>query len=94
MLDILTKAGSYIAIIILGYVLRKVGFFGEETFGVLSKITLKITLPAAIISGFAGKQVDPALVVQNAGNGHMVACHMYQQDPSAAKAEETAEQKV
>ena len=62
MLDILTKAGSYIAIIILGYVLRKVGFFGEETFSVLSKITLKITLPAAIISGFAGKQGDPALI--------------------------------
>ena len=62
MTEILTRSGSCIAIIILGYVLRKVGFFGEETFGVLSKITLKITLPAAIISGFAGKQVDPALI--------------------------------
>jgi len=40
------------------------------------------------------KQVDPALVVQNAGNGHMVACHMYQQDPAAVKAEETEAQKV
>lgn len=62
MLEILTKAGCYIAIMILGYVLRKVGFFGEEAFGVLSKITLKITLPAAIIVGFAGKEIDPSML--------------------------------
>ncbi len=62
MLQILTRAGCYLAIIALGWVLRKVGFFGPETFGVLSKITLKITLPAAIISGFAGKTLDPAMV--------------------------------
>ncbi len=62
MIEILTRAGCYLAIIVLGWLLRKVGFFGPETFGVLSKITLKITLPAAIISGFAGKVLDPAMV--------------------------------
>ena len=55
MLDVLTRAGCFIAIIIAGYVLRKVNFFKEGDFAVLSKITLKITLPAAFISNFSGK---------------------------------------
>ena len=46
------------AIIVIGYILRRKKFFGEEAFGVLSKITLKITLPAAIVSSFAGKPFD------------------------------------
>ena len=58
MLEILTRAGCFIAIIILGYTLRKVGFFKEDDFKVLSKIVLKITLPAAIITSFAGKSID------------------------------------
>ena len=63
MLDILARAGCYVAIIVLGYVLRRKGFFGEETFGVLSKICIRITLPAAIITSFAGKEIDPSLLV-------------------------------
>ena len=58
MLEILTRAGCFIAIIILGYTLRRVGFFKEDDFKVLSKIVLKITLPAAIITSFAGKSID------------------------------------
>ena len=58
MQEILTRAGCFIAIIILGYTLRKVGFFREGDFKVLSKIVLKITLPAAIITSFAGKSID------------------------------------
>ena len=60
--DILIKAASYVAIIILGYVLRRTGFFGPEAFGVLSKIVIKITLPCAIISGNAGKAIDLSLL--------------------------------
>ena len=62
MLDILLKAGCYIAIIILGMVLRAVGFFKEEDFPVLSKIVVKVTLPAAIISSAAGRELDPSLL--------------------------------
>lgn len=62
MFDVLTRAGCFIAIIILGYVLRKVNFFKEEDFGVLSKITLKITLPAAFISNFSGKELEPSML--------------------------------
>ena len=62
MLEILTKAGCYIAIIVLGMVLRAVGFFKEEDFSVLSKIVIRITLPAVIISGAAGRELDPAML--------------------------------
>lgn len=62
MLDILTRAGCFIAIIIVGYVLRKYNFFKEGDFTVLSKIVLKITLPAAFISNFAGKEIDSSML--------------------------------
>ena len=45
MAEILIKAASFVAIIFMGYLLRKKGFFKEEDFHVLSKIVLKITLP-------------------------------------------------
>ena len=32
MLNILARAACYIAIILMGYILRQKGFFGEETF--------------------------------------------------------------
>ena len=62
MLEILTRAGSFIAIIVLGYVLKKIGVFKEEDFGVLSKICIRITLPGAIITSFAGKEFDLELL--------------------------------
>lgn len=62
MLDILIQAGCFIAIIVLGYVLRKIGVFQAKDFTVLSKIVLKITLPAAIVTNFAGKEIDPAML--------------------------------
>lgn len=62
MLDILMRAGSFIAIIILGYVLKKIGFFKQEDFSILAKITIRITLPCAIITSFAGKEIDMAML--------------------------------
>ena len=62
MQEILTRAGCFIAIIFMGYILRKKNFFKEGDFTVLSKIVLKITLPAAIVSSFAGKEIDIALL--------------------------------
>lgn len=62
MQDILIRAGCFVAIIILGFVLRQVGFFDEHSFPVLSKTVLRITLPAAIITSFSGKEIDPSLL--------------------------------
>ena len=62
MLDILTRAGCFVAIILLGQILRRTGIFGPETFGVLSKVVMKITLPAALIASAAGKPIDPSML--------------------------------
>lgn len=62
MVDILTRALCFVAIIFLGYFLRRIGFFGPETFDVLSKIVMKITLPAALISSAAGKPIDSTML--------------------------------
>ena len=62
MLDILLRAGSFIAIILLGYFLKRIGFFKQEDFSILSKITIRLTLPCAIITSFAGKTIDPAML--------------------------------
>ena len=66
MQEILIKAGCYIAIIVLGFVLRRRGFFGPEAFGVLSKVVIKITLPAAIVASSAGKPIDASLLTISA----------------------------
>ncbi len=63
MLDVLIRAGCFVAIIVLGYFLKKIGFFREEDFTVLSRITLRITLPAAIIVSFGGKEIDSSLLM-------------------------------
>jgi len=62
MLDILIRAASFVAIIILGYSLKKIGFFRQEDFAILSRITIRITLPAAIVMNFAGMQIEPAML--------------------------------
>ncbi len=62
MQEILTRAGCFIAIILLGYILRKINLFQEDDFKVLSKIVIKITLPAAIVTSFAGKDIDPSML--------------------------------
>ena len=62
MLDIIMRAGSFISIILMGYLLKTIGFFKQEDFTVLSKITIRITLPCAIITSFAGKTIDPGLL--------------------------------
>ena len=53
MLDILLRAGSFVTIILLGFLLRKIGFFQREDFSLLSKITIRVTLPCAIITSFS-----------------------------------------
>lgn len=58
----MTRAGCFVAIIVLGYALRKINFFKEGDFRVLSGIVIKITLPAAIVYSFSGKEIDTSLL--------------------------------
>ena len=63
MLDIIVRAGCFVAIILLGYLLRKFKFFKPEDFNILSKIVIKITLPASIVYSFSGKEIDPSMLI-------------------------------
>ena len=63
MLEIILRAGSFIAIIVMGFILRRIGFFKEQDFDILAKICIRITLPCAIITSFSGKTIEPALLM-------------------------------
>lgn len=60
--EILSKAGCFVGIIVLGFVLRQVGFFKKEDFRVLSQIALKITLPASVVVSFSAMTIDPLML--------------------------------
>ncbi len=62
MLEILTRAGCFVAIIVLGFVLRRINFFKEGDFRVLSQIALKITLPASIVVSFTQMTIDVSML--------------------------------
>ena len=59
---ILINAGCFVAVILLGIILRRIGFFKEEDFPVLSKIALKITLPAAVVVSFSQASWDVSML--------------------------------
>lgn len=63
MSDVLIRAGCFATIILMGYLLRRVGFFKKEDFYLLSKIVLRITLTAAIITNFSGREMEFSLLV-------------------------------
>lgn len=61
--EILMKAGCYIAIILLGMGLRRIGFFKAEDFSFLAQIVMKITLPASVLVNIAGMEIKPDVLV-------------------------------
>jgi len=63
MLEILVKAGSYVLMIIIGYIMKKAGIFGREAVKIISNIILMVTLPAAVISSFANYDRQMSLAV-------------------------------
>lgn len=63
MAEVLIRAACFVAVILMGYALRRIGFFREGDFRVLAQIVLKITLPASIVVSFAGREIDPAMLL-------------------------------
>lgn len=47
----------------VGWALRRVGFFKESDFHVLSKIVIKITLTAAIVTNFSGREMQTSMLL-------------------------------
>ena len=80
MQDILIKAGCFVAIIILGYTMKKIGVLHQDDFMVLSKIVIRITTPAAIAVSFAGKEIDLSLlllILLGLGSGVLLVAAAY-----------------
>lgn len=59
---VLAKAVAFIMIIVTGYGLKRKGFFHAKDFYLISKIVIRITLPAAIVSNFSQISMDSALL--------------------------------
>lgn len=62
-LEVLTKAVAFVMIIVMGYILKKKGFFHANDFYLISKIVIRITLPAAIVWNFSQIVIDTALLM-------------------------------
>lgn len=63
MMAVLTRATAFVLIIVTGYVLKKKGLFGIEDFKMLTKIIVRITLPAAIVYNFSSMEMDYSLLL-------------------------------
>ena len=64
MAEVLTKAGVLLAIIALGYLLKRGGIFRRTDYEVVSKIVFRITLPCAVATAFfEGFEPNPTLFI-------------------------------
>nr|WP_288825697.1 AEC family transporter [uncultured Clostridium sp.] len=62
MTAVLVRAAAFVAIIIMGYLLKRAGFFQAKDFYLFSRIVIKITLPAAIVSNFSKITMERSLL--------------------------------
>ncbi|WP_333649796.1 AEC family transporter [Lacrimispora sp.] len=63
MAAVLAKAVAFVAIIAMGYLLKLAGFFRAKDFYLFSKVVIKITLPAAIVSNFSKITMEYSLLI-------------------------------
>lgn len=61
--EVLMKALAFVAIIAMGYGLKRAGFFHAKDFYLLSKIVIKITLPAAIVANFSKISMEGSMLI-------------------------------
>lgn len=59
---VLLKALSFVLLIAAGFLLRRAGLFGERDYQILVKIVMNLTLPAAVVTNFAGLELSGALL--------------------------------
>ncbi len=60
-MDYLARPLSYVLIIVLGYTLKRVGFFSKTDHRLLSKIMINVTLPLTIVNAFDGFSRDASM---------------------------------
>lgn len=59
---ILMKAASMGLMILMGYLLKRLGVFGPDDANVVSRITINYTMPAALITSFRAFEFDPGFL--------------------------------
>lgn len=62
MQDILFQAGLLIAVILLGYLLRRFRILPKDAFFVVSRLVMRVTLPCVVIRNFAHTTMEPAFL--------------------------------
>lgn len=63
MIDVLIKAFSFVLIIIIGYIFKRKGIFGPKDYKIVTRIIMNITLPCALITGFANFSIDTSMLL-------------------------------
>jgi len=63
LLSVILKACSFAFIIFMGYTLKTVGVFSKDSFRIVQKIVLNLTIPAAVITGFSACDVKPSMLI-------------------------------
>lgn len=61
--NILLKSGTFLFLIALGYILKRIRFFGPEDYKIPVKIVLNVTMPCAVLTSFAAYKPDLSLLV-------------------------------
>ena len=62
-MDYIFTPMSYVLVIMLGYLLKRAGFFGKDDHRLMSKIMVNITLPCTIIQAFDGFERDAKMFI-------------------------------
>ena len=62
-MDYIFKPMSYVLVILLGYLLKRAGFFGQDDHRMMSRIMVNITLPCTIVQAFDGFERDAGMFV-------------------------------
>lgn len=60
---ILIKALGFLFMIVMGFILKRIGLFSLNDSGLLSKLVLKITLPMAIVNNFRSLELNSSYLV-------------------------------
>lgn len=60
---VLLKSASFVCVMLLGYLLKKVHFFRREDYALVSKIMMNLTLPAAVIGSFVDARMSGMLLM-------------------------------
>ena len=63
MLQVLLKSAAFIFLIALGYLLKRIGFFGPQDYKIPVKMVTNITMPCAALVSFASYRPDLSLLV-------------------------------